>query len=241
VLSVSWGLAEDSQDWSKAALEEIDLRLQAAAHMGVTVCVASGDDGTGDQLSDGRAHVNFPASSPNVLSVGGTMLKGGQEVVWWEDPGARAGGGGSTGGGVSVVFPRPAWQTVHVASLNPGAIDGRVVPDIAALAGPPFYDLVLLGQRGGNGGTSAATPLWASLIARIMAAGKPTQRPMFFAPLLYANAPGGKLVGETACTDITVGKNTSTPPGNGYGAGPGYDAVSGWGVPKGTDLVAALP
>jgi kumamolisin len=243
VLSISWGAAEDSPDWSKAALEEIDQRLQAAAHMGITVCAASGDDGSGDQLEDGRAHVNFPSTSPSVLAVGGTMIEGEEEVVWWEEPGTRKGHGGATGGGVSVIFPRPSWQTVQVKSLNPGSIDGRVVPDIAALAGPPFYDLVILGQRGGNGGTSAATPLWASLITRIAAAGKPTQKPVFMAPLLYANAPQQtQPVGELGCTDILKDDNRSEPePGWGYKATAGFDAVSGWGVPNGQRLVAALP
>jgi len=44
--------------------------------LGVTVCAAAGDDGTGDQEQDGNAHVNFPASSPFVLALGGTMLAG---------------------------------------------------------------------------------------------------------------------------------------------------------------------
>ena len=120
--------------------------------------------------SDGRAHVDFPASSPHTLAVGGTMLYGDTDVVWWQSPGERTGSaGGSTGGGVSVVFPRPSWQDVQITSINPGSIDGRVVPDVAALAGPPFYDLIFMGQDQPNGGTSAATPLWAALIA-LMAA-----------------------------------------------------------------------
>jgi kumamolisin len=246
VLSVSWGLAEDSPDWSKAALQEVNQRLEAAAHVGITVLAASGDDGSGDQVEDSKAHVNFPATSPFVLSVGGTMLEGegegASEVVWWNTPGTRSGGGGSTGGGVSVIFKRPAWQTVKVASVNHNAIDGRIVPDIAALAGPPMYDLQILGQRGASGGTSAATPLWASLIARLLAAGKPSQGPTFLAPLLYANAASGQPVGQLGCTDITEGNNISKPhPDKGYAAGPGYDAVSGWGVPNGKQLLDELP
>jgi kumamolisin len=241
VLSVSWGLAEDSSDWSRAAVKEVNRHLQAAAHLGVTVCVASGDDGSGDQVQDGRAHVNFPASSPFVLSVGGTMLEGGKEVVWWQRPGQRQGGGGATGGGVSTVFARPAWQDVHVDSLNEGSIDGRVVPDVAALAGPPYYDLVTFGKPEPNGGTSAATPLWAAMIARTLAAGKPAQGPTFLAPLLYEAVHGGEPRGRSACTDIVNGNNASSPqPGTGYEAGPGYDAVSGWGAPDGQKLLVSL-
>jgi kumamolisin len=113
-------------------MQEINQQLQSAAMLGVTVCAASGDDGAGDQVNDGRAHVNFPASSPFVLSVGGTMLTGTPpaEVVWSAAPGdqSQSGDGGSTGGGVSTVFPRPGWQTVNVGSLNAGSMDGRVVP-----------------------------------------------------------------------------------------------------------------
>ena len=70
---------------------------------GITVCAAAGDDGSGDQMQDERAHVHFPASSPFVLAVGGTMLEGEEEVVWWNSPGRsrrQYPRGGSTGGGV---------------------------------------------------------------------------------------------------------------------------------------------
>jgi kumamolisin len=236
VLSVSWGLAEDDPDWSKGALSAINERLQALANLGITVCAAAGDDGSGDQATDGRAHVDFPASSPYLLAVGGTMFEGANEVVWWEAPGQRTPkGGGSTGGGVSVEFPRPSWQDVKIASLNPGSIDGRVVPDIAALAGSPFYDLIFTGQDSPNGGTSAAAPVWAALLVRLASAG---WKPGFLTPLLYG--PAGRPLGASDCVDITAGDNTSPSPGKGYEAGPGFDAVSGWGVPNGTALLASL-
>jgi kumamolisin len=241
IVSVSWGLAEDSPDWSDAARTAINDALKSAAMLGVTVCIASGDDGSGDEQSDGRGHVDFPSCSASALSVGGTMLSGANEVVWWEAPGKRTpNGGGATGGGVSVFVPRPAWQTVKVASINAGSIDGRVTPDIAAVAGAPYYDLIFQGQDSPNGGTSAATPVWAALLARVQAvlpAGTPAR---FLAPILYGPGQGGQSVGANICRDITSGNNTSTPPGKGYQAGTGYDAVSGWGVPKGTALVAAL-
>jgi kumamolisin len=161
------------------------------------------------------------------------MVHNGAEVVWWNAPGDRSvPGGGSTGGGVSTVFKRPAWQNVHVTSLNHGAIDGRVVPDVAALAGAPFYDTVLAGRDSPNGGTSASAPLWASLLARIaQASGKP---PAFVTPKLYQPAV------EKVFTDVTSGNNTSPQPGKGYTAGPGFDACSGWGIPIGTKLMSVL-
>ncbi|HUB04785.1 MAG TPA: S53 family peptidase [Solirubrobacteraceae bacterium] len=265
-LCVSWGLAEDSPDWSPAAVEAINQRLEAASGRGITVCVAAGDDGSGDQMHDEHAHVHFPASSPFVLAVGGTMLDGEQEVVWWNAPGDRSQPrGGSTGGGVSVRFARPQWQDVHVPSVNAGAIDGRVVPDVAALAGLPGYALVFNGQPTMNGGTSAAAPLWSALVARIAGAadpahpagpagpagpadpahparpaGAPPRKPAFLAPLLYEQGHDGRARGAAACVDVTQGNNVSPQPGVGYHAGPGYDAVSGWGVPDGRALRDSL-
>jgi kumamolisin len=239
-VSVSWGMAEDDPNWSQGALMAINDALQAAANLGITVCVAAGDDGSGDQDTDGRAHVDFPGSSPYSLSVGGTMIVDSEEVVWWESPGQRTPkGGGSTGGGVSVNFPRPAWQqAIDIASINPGSISGRVVPDVAALAGPPLYDLIFLGKDSPNGGTSAATPTWAALVARMAGAGQ--WQPSFLSPLLYEGSPGGGTVGSTGCVDITSGNNKSPRPGGGYDAGAGFDAVSGWGVPNGAALMQAL-
>jgi kumamolisin len=238
VLSASWGLAEDGPGWSEAARVAINERLQAASVMGITVCAASGDDGASDQVHDGRAHVHFPASSPFVLSVGGTMLDGEEEVVWWEDPGEGTGGGhgGSSGGGVSVEFARPAWQTAPVASLNSGSIAGRIVPDVAALAGSPLYEVVVDGQPAPTGGTSAATPVWAALVARITALRRAQAAPTFLAPLLYQDGPNGC---RRAFRDITRGCN-QTPHVRGYAATPGYDAVSGWGVPDGEALIDCL-
>jgi len=246
VLSISWGLAEDAPDWSSAARAAINQRLHAAALLGITVCVSSGDDGSGDQLTDNRAHVDFPSSSPFVLSVGGTMLSGSlqnpTEEVWWDKPGRRNGhGGGATGGGVSVFFPRPSWQNVSVVSLNPGSIDGRILPDVAALAGEPFYDLTFLGKDLPNGGTSASTPLWAALIARINAALPASKQQRFLTPLLYQDGSNGSPRGTSGCRDITIGQNASHPdPGIGYQAAAGFDAVTGWGVPDGQALLSVL-
>ncbi len=242
-LSVSYGLAEDSPDWEPAVQQAINQALQAAAMLGITVCVSSGGDGTFcDMGATTVAHVEFPGSSPFVLSVGGTMLTevgaAVQEVVWWESPGWRtkSDGGGATGGGVSTIFARPAWQTIAIASKSAGSIDGRIVPDIAALAGPPLYRLILDGRSAPNGGTSASAPLLASLLVRLNAALPAAKQRHFLAPLLYQ---GG--VGAEGCTDITSGDNTSNPnPGIGYQAGNGFDAVSGWGVPNGMKLLTLL-
>jgi len=244
VISCSWGYAEDAAGaWSPGAQSAINDSLQAATLLGITVCVAAGDDGSDDEVGDGHAHVDFPSSSPYVLAVGGTTLKESSvgkitETAWKDGDGLRKNNGGSTGGGVSTIFPRPSWQTVPVQSVNPGSIEGRVVPDVAADASANTgYWTVVDGQGGASGGTSAAAPLWASLIARLNASlGVPVG---FLSPLLYQAGANGQPLGQTGCRDITSGNNDTASIG-GYSSGPGYDAVTGWGVPIGTALESGL-
>jgi len=245
-LSISWGAAEDGGDWSPAARNAINERLQIAALMGITVCCASGDDGSGDMQTDRDAHVDFPSSSPFALAVGGTMIthQAGKslEQVWRVGKGKRIHDvGGSTGGGVSAIFPRQKWQNVSVKSVNRKSIDGRVVPDITALAGPPMYDLIFQTKRSIGGGTSASAPLLAALIARVNALLPQRKRQRCLTPLLYRSTSSGVPLGRLVCHDITVGNNISLPkPGVGYQAGVGFDAASGWGTPIGTSLLLAL-
>ena len=258
VLSVSYGVSEDDRHtWSGTALASINQRLNAARLIGITVCVSTGDDGTGCDMFDGGVHVEFPSTSPYVLAVGGTEVSKGSETTWWDTPGTRfeqgseeQTGGGSTGGGVSDRFPRPAWQTVQVTSLNPASSNGRIVPDVAALAGNPGSAcLMRFLDKNGNlarawqpgEGTSAATPIWAALIARINAKLPKAKQQRFVAPLLYQALPAGGTVGGTACIPIQSGNNASKPdPGIGYQANGGFSAVTGWGVPDGGTLLAAL-
>ena len=256
VISVSWGAAEDSGDFSPAAIQAIDNELKVAANAGITICVSSGDDGAGDSVNDGKAHCDFPASSPYVLAVGGTMFPdGAAEQGWWDTPGARTQnhGGGSSGGGRSTVFPTPSWQNVDIVSVRTGQAAGRCIPDICALSGFPLYKLIFDGKVSPNGGTSASAPLWASLLSRI-AGNLPSGKQVgFLTPLFYQPGANGQPLGASVATDITVGHNddlafeddsTSPPeifkPVTGYQAGVGYDAVTGWGVPKGDALQAAL-
>jgi kumamolisin len=248
IVSVSWGNAEDNDIWTLSAMNQVNETLHEAALLGMTVCVAAGDDGSSDAVMDGLAHVDFPSSSPYVLSVGGTTIpvKGGDgpDIAWKEGDGLRADNGGSGGGGVSAVFPRPAWQeAIGIAPVNPGAIAGRCIPDIAANAdwNASPYLLVVDGQSQPNGGTSAASPLLASLLTRInasrVAAGR--ARVGYVTPTLYQSV-GGSTIGAVGCRDVTQGRNDTDKVG-GFSAGPGYDAVSGWGTPDGQALAAVLP
>jgi kumamolisin len=117
----------------------MDEAFQSAAAMGVTVCVAAGDDGSTDGVNDGLNHVDFPASSPNVLACGGTELVASgntisSETVWNE----LANNEGATGGGISDIFPLPSWQNAAGVppSANPNHNVGRGVPDVAGDADP---------------------------------------------------------------------------------------------------------
>jgi kumamolisin len=241
VVSISYALAEGDDIWTQQAIDQVNDSLKALANRGITVCVSSGDDGSDDQVGDGQAHVSFPPSSPYVLAVGGTSLvrATGDEIVWKEGDGVRRDRGGSTGGGVSVMNPRPSWQTVNIASVTPNAPAGRVVPDVAAnAAGSTGYFMVAQGSPQVSGGTSAATPLWAGLLVRLIQSGKHIG---FLPPRLYgptANS-GAQSLGAVGCRDITIGSNASgSAPG--YQAGPGFDATTGWGSPKGQALLNAL-
>jgi uncharacterized protein YjbI with pentapeptide repeats len=233
VLLIDWGFAETQQIWTTTAMQAVNEELQRAASMGITVIVASGDDGAREQVHDGRAHVDFPASSPWVLGVGGSKLIAAgnsiaSEVVW--NDGAN---GGATGGGVSDIFARPAWQAaVRVPARADGQL-GRGVPDVAINASPVTgYKVLTDGAWGVIGGTSAAAPLWAGLIALInQSLGHNVG---YLNPLLYQQiGPGGAL------RDITTGDN-SIGGVKGYAAGPGWNACTGWGSPDGRKLLEAL-
>jgi kumamolisin len=247
VISVSWGYAEGNLTWTKQAMTQINETLKEAAVLGVTVCIASGDDGSSDAIGDGYAHIDFPASSPYVLAVGGTTIpvKGSNksDITWKEGDGLRADNGGSTGGGVSAFFLRPAWQkNIKITSVNPGHVLGRCIPDIAANAdwNASPYLLVVDGKAGPNGGTSAATPLVASLLTLINAKRTANKRVGYVTPALYLKTAGGKTIGAASCTDVSSGDNTTDRIG-GYRAAIGYDAVSGWGTPNGQKLAQLLP
>ncbi|MGO8946152.1 MAG: protease pro-enzyme activation domain-containing protein [Ktedonobacterales bacterium] len=240
VLSISWGFTEGQDIWTSQAVRAVNQTFQSAALLGVTICCASGDDGSEDQLADGHAHVDFPASSPYVLACGGTSLRlSGKavtgETVWNDGP--RATGGGAGGGGISDMNAVPPWQRGHVPpSVNPGHRIGRGVPDVAGNAdGNSGYTILVDGQVATNvGGTSAVAPLWAGLIARM---NQQLRKPVgFLNPLLYA-----KLSQAGIFHDITVGSNDPTNGViGGYSAQAGWDPCTGWGSPNGALLLEAL-
>ena len=226
VISISWGSAEST--WTQQSMTAMDGAFQDAATLGVTICVASGDSGSSDGVSDGADHVDFPASSPYALACGGTSLQASttaisSETVW--NDGAE---GGAGGGGVSSFFALPTWQAGLQTTDSSGQktpLSKRGVPDVAGDADPQTgYDVRIDGTDTVIGGTSAVAPLWSGLLARInQLTGKPVG---YIQPLLYQD-PG-------ALRDITQGNN-----GDFY-ASVGWDACTGLGSPNGQDVAAVF-
>lgn len=210
VISISWGGPEVY--WSKSSLNNFNNLLNTASSKNITVCAASGDNGASDGINDGYNHVDFPASSPYVLSCGGTKLTYNnnviKEIVWNENNGA-------SGGGISNIFTSPTYQkNLHISK--------RGVPDVCGDADPQTgYNIYINGQTEVIGGTSAVAPLWTALIAQINQS--INKNVGFINPILYNNS--------LVCRDVKKGDN------DGYSAKKGWDACTGLGSPDGQKIL----
>lgn len=226
VISMSWGSAEPN--WPSQTMAVMNDTLSDAATIGISVFLHSGDYLSTDQVSDGKVHVNFPASSPWGVGCGGTQITLNtsgdaiaSEAVWNTD-------GYGTGGGVSAQFKLPSFQETAGVPLNVSTQQsGRGVPDVAGSACPVNgYSIVVGGAYSVVGGTSAVAPLWAGLTALINEA---TAKPIgFLLPALYQNPQLLRV--------ITEGNNIPPNSTLGYAAGNGWSACTGLGVPIGTAL-----
>jgi kumamolisin len=224
VISISWGGPESA--WTQQSLTAFDAAFQAAASLGITVCAASGDNGSSDGSTDGSDQVDFPASSPYVLGCGGTSIQVSQNAITSETVWNDGDQGGAGGGGVSTFFALPPWQEalqVTPTSGDPTALTMRGVPDVCGVADPQTgYDVRVDGTDTVIGGTSAVAPLWAGLIARINAAkGSPVG---YINPTLYAT--------PSAFQDVTEGNNGD------FAASAGWDCCTGLGSPNGVSVAA---
>lgn len=207
VCSISWGA--DEAVWGKAAADDMEAAAQEAAHAGMTVFAASGDNDSSDG-GPSAANVDLPAGCPHVIGCGGTNKTRSSEVVWNDAPGSASGDG--TGGGYSTLFAMPAWQTGHAPAGT-----GRMVPDVAACADPATgYQIYYQGGSQVVGGTSAVAPLYAGLFAAF------GEKLGFISDKLWANA--------AAFADVTSGDNGA------YHAQVGPDPCTGLGVPIGIKL-----
>jgi kumamolisin len=230
VLLVSWGQAEKA--WVPDDMDLVNNALESAAKGGMTVVCAAGDGGVSDRIDDGLPHVDFPASSPWVLSVGGTSLvsRAGRvtsETVWNSGDGA-----GATGGGVSDKFERPDWQAkVSVPGRKNGTF-GRGVPDVAATAWDTMAKISIAGNQTAIGGTTVSAGVWTGLIA-LLNQGLGHNLGYFNERLYSEVGPAGVL------RPITQGNN-GIKGLKGYSAAPGWNPVSGWGTPDGAKLLEWL-
>jgi kumamolisin len=237
VLCITWGAAESG--WSDRTINEMNAALKEAASHGITVCCWTGGNGPTDGVTDGRAHVDFPASSPYVLACGGTTITANlnanlieTETVW---NGLKY-GLGATGGGFSDRFPAPDWQQALFADASAsGELPrGRGVPDVAINAAPHSGCSIVVNGHTMVVGGAAGTALWAALIARLnQGLG---ERVGWLNPVLYRSlGPAGVL------RDVTEGSTKSEDQaGLGHDARVGWDPCTGWGTPNGQRLLEAL-
>jgi xanthomonalisin len=249
VINVSLGEDESAANSSGTQSADDAIFAQAVAQ-GQTFSIASGDAGVYQWSSDptegapgyvansaGTVKISLthysvsePASSPNVVAVGGTTLSTtgttwSGETVWNEGLAAVDPNNGdnnkrlwATGGGVSLFETAPSWQTTALGS----SVTKRQVPDVAFDAAQSTgANIVIQGQTYQIGGTSLASPIFVGIWARILSAnnntlGLPTQN-------MYAHFPSD----ATPLHDVTSGNNGYS--GNGYTAKAGYDNATGWG------------
>jgi kumamolisin len=219
VASWSWGSA--ANDWGVGERQELSRTFAHATANGVTFFAASGDDSLDDGLMAPSA--DYPCSDPNVWAVGGTRLlvaadgSRTSESAWGDGRPGDAGGGG----GYDPTVPVPAWQV----SALPKGERGRGVPDTSANADPRSgWQISANGVWTVVGGTSAASPFTAALVAVAKGVAKSVGEGLT-TPSVYAT--------PSACNDITTGSN-------GDPAEPGWDPATGLGSPGGDAFVQAV-
>jgi hypothetical protein len=252
VVTLSYGVTESDLAAMGSSEQQLDSDFTTP---GVTFVAASGDSGIyGFGGFPPQIQTNYPASSPNVVAVGGTSINidaagdypgtGASGEVGW-GAGTNSDSAGGSGGGLSSYETEPSWQT----GVVPAGIDSshaRAVPDVAMDSGSiQSFDTFASTLNTSNStpdvgwlgyvGTSAAAPLWAALIAianqgRVLAGGTPLTGSSQTLPALYS-------LPSTDFHDIVHGSNGDIP---GATAGPGYDLVTGRGTPIANVLVPDL-
>jgi subtilase family serine protease len=253
VVSQSFGADEAglASDPDSAAIMDT-LFLNQVRHGG-TVVAASGDFGASGLtpfVGPPSPMAGYPASSPFVLSVGGTMGNPapaglwdrghyGGEQAWNELLPAVFPGGGAGGGAPSGIYAAPPWQLGLTGSSM------RAEPDVsynAAFNGGVI--VVLGGKHGVVGGTSAGAPQWAAIVALANEVrGQRGSGPLGIATAQLWTLARDKNDYRQDFHDITVGNNTLLGAASGlpgFNAGPGYDYATGLGTPDVSRLLKDL-
>ncbi len=232
-VATSWGDCE--QDLGADTIRAIEDQIELLTAMGVTVFASTGDNGAYDCPAGtpwaGQPAVDFPASSPHAVAVGGTDLAKTADGRWaetaWGPDALAPGRADAGGGGPSSVFPRPGWQAGAA-----GLPSARLVPDIASAAAPDVgFSVYWSGDGTGQrwwtaSGTSVGAPLQAALYASTLSSLGRTRGVGNLLPVLYAHPEGFR--------DVVTGGNGT------YLAGAGYDLATGLGAPQWQTLAPAL-
>ena len=212
VISIGWGAPE--HNWTRNTMTAFDLLFQYAVTNNINVCVPSGDLGSSDIAGSTHQNVDFPASSPNVTSCGGTTLVSDgttiqNESVWYYQK-------HGSGGGYSTYFPKPSYQSGIQLIYN-----YRGVPDCAANADKRTgYSIYVHGTNIVMGGTSTSTALTAALILLL--------NQIYGGSIGFLN---NYLYSDNVCQDIVYGDNGY------YKATLGWDPCSGMGRIDGSLIV----
>lgn len=238
IISISWGSAE--LYYETTMMTAFDQLFSLGNSQGVTTCVAAGDNGSTDGIAGSTPHLDFPSSSPNVTSCGGTSVKTAPETTW----SYNASYGWGTGGGVSSFFAQPSYQvgvvtypTSTACSIPTGK---RASPDIAMNADPlSGWTIFFNGgiEVNGAGGTSCVAPAMSGLLGLMN-----LKYATSFNTCLY-NAYKNISDRYMCFKDITTGTNDSLSGSAStgvYKAGTGYDCCTGLGAPNGVNLFNAL-
>jgi subtilase family serine protease len=204
VISISWGAPE--KYWTLSDMSRYNDLFSLATQNNITIFAASGDGGSSD--GDYGLNVDFPSSSPFVVACGGTTLVTGNnniisEVAW-----------NGSGGGISSYFSKPSYQS-NIPLLQSQSKRGS--PDVSGNADPNSgFKIYMQGSNYIIGGTSAVSPLWSALIARVnQTNGSPVG---FLQQRIYYSS-------SNICSDINSGNNGF------YIAQNGWDCCTGWGSP----------
>ena len=205
-----------------------------AITQGMSHFVASGDNGAYTCGFDQQPASSFPATLPTVTAVGGTsVFESAQGTYYqeyaWGSPIDQSG----SGGGASQFYGAPDYQKNE---SQPGAHGDRQVPDISADADPSTgFHIIFGGHDGQAGGTSAATPLWAGVVALINQDLKQKgMREIGFANrAIYWMGENAAKLNPRPLHDVTAGNNLF------YDAATGWDFATGWGSMDAAALDAA--
>ena len=228
ILSISYAWNGEPGD-PGGTVPDYESIFATAAAAKVAICCASGDTGATTTANDTTVDIGYPSGSPGVISVGGTKLVlNANNTRLSESDDNRDPSFGNTwggGGGISSVFPAPSWQDrlyytpiVNHVTGSPTLLTMRGIPDISAPMNS--YALYYNGAGAGVGGTSAAAPVMAGVLARFQALTGKQRSSEEYNRMFYSN--------PSAFYDITVGTNNNVLT-SGYAGTREWDAVTGLG------------